>query len=189
MKQVKKLDIFPELETDRLKLRQLELSDAETILEIRSQKEMLTYIEMYQLKSLDDAMQMILTNRKKFKDGKGLIWGIEFKENKELIGYLGYHTIVPENFQAEVCYLILPNYWNQGLIKEAMNCITPFAFNEMNLNRLDSVIMFGNDSSVKVAENAGYRKEAHFKENVYYEGKFYDYLIYAMLRSDFIKNN
>jgi len=185
---MKKLDKFPDLGTERLFLRQLELKDAEVILRLRSKPDMLTYIEMYKLITLDDAKEMITLNNKKFSEGKGLIWGVEHKATKNLIGYLGYHTIVPKNFQAEVCYLILPEYWNQGLITEAMNCITSFAFNELNLNRLDSVIMYGNNNSVKVAINAGYKKEAHFRQNVYHDGKFYDYLVYAMIRSDLNQN-
>jgi len=130
---------------------------------------------------------MIETNRKKFAEGKGLIWGIQFKNHRSLIGYLGYHTIVPEHFRAEVCYLLLPEFWNLGITKEAMRCITSFAFSELNLHRLESVIMKGNNSSVQIALHAGYRKEAHLRQHIFFEGRFYDYLVYAMIRKDYEK--
>lgn len=184
---MQQIGVFPVLETRRLILRQPEPNDAAVILRLRSESEMLKYIEMYRLQSLDEAREMIETNHKKFAEGKGLIWGIQFKNQRNLIGYLGYHTIVPEHFRAEVCYLLLPEFWNLGITKEAMRCITPFAFTELNLHRLESVIMKGNNSSVQIALHAGYRKEAHLRQHIFFEGRFYDYLVYAMIRKDYEK--
>ncbi len=184
---MKQTSAFPVLETPRLVLRQLGQDDAPVILRLRGEKEMLKYIEMYRIKSLDEASEMIETHRKKFTEGKGLIWGIQFKGESSLIGYLGYHTIILEHFRAEVCYLLLPEFWNSGIIKEAMNSITSFAFMEMNLHRLEAVIMKGNNSSVQIALNAGYRKEAQLRQHIFYQGRFYDYMIYAMIREDYEK--
>ena len=183
--QTKRLEEFPVLETNRLTLRNLEFEDAPVILQLRSDPEMLKYIEMYRLNSLSEAQEMIRINHRKFREGKGIIWGIKLKGEAGIIGYLGYHTIVPEHRRAEVCYLLLPEYWNRGIAKEAVDRITSYAFKELDLNRLESVIMDGNDNSIAVSKHAGYRKEAHFHQHIQYNGKFYDYQVYALLKSDF----
>jgi len=54
--------VFPVLETRRLILRQPEPEDAASILRLRSETEMLKYIEMYKLQSLDEVREMIESN-------------------------------------------------------------------------------------------------------------------------------
>jgi len=81
--------------------------------------------------------------------------------------------------------LLLPEFWNLGIITEAMDSIISYAFTEMKMQRIEAVIMKGNSSSIRVAVHAGFLKEAHLRQHIFFNGNFYDYLVYAMIKADY----
>ena len=57
----------------------------------------------------------------------------------------------------------------------------------MNLHSIEAVIDPRNIASEKVLQKCGFLKEAHLIENEYYEGKFWDSVIYSLLKRNFTK--
>jgi len=66
---------------------------------------------------------------------------------------------------------------------EALSAIIDFGFDEMELNRLEAVIMPGNTASIKMLEKLGFRKEGRLEEYEKWGSKgFVDLYMFAMLR-------
>ena len=172
-------DPFPVLETGRLLLREISMDDAEDIFVLRTNEEAIKYINRPRLKTNDDAIALIkaMTNI-----AERIVWGITLKDQRKIIGSIGYHRIEKENYRAEIGYMLLPEYWNTGLMTEAITKVIEFGFNEMGLHSIEAVINPGNTVSRKILQKFNFVKEAYFKENFFFEGKFLDSEIYSLLK-------
>ena len=109
-------------------------------------------------------------------------WAIALKTENKIVGTIGYHRIEKEHYRAEVGYMLHPDYWNTGLMTEALKVIIDFGFDEMNLHSIEGNINPNNAVSRKILEKFGFVKEAYFKENYFFNGKFFDSEVYSLLK-------
>ncbi|MES2446488.1 MAG: GNAT family protein [Bacteroidota bacterium] len=58
-----------------------------------------------------------------------------------------------------------------------------FAFREMKLHSISANINPGNDASRQILLKHGFEKEAYFKEDYYFQGKFLDSEVYGLINS------
>jgi ribosomal-protein-alanine N-acetyltransferase len=91
----------------------------------------------------------------------------------------------PENYRAEVGYLLSAEYHGQGIITETLQRVIQFGFEEMGLNSIEAVIDPENIASEKVLLKTHFEKEAYFKEHQFFEGKFLDSVFYSLLKKNF----
>lgn len=172
---------FPNLETERLLLRRVNENDANEIFALRSNPETMKYIPRPLVKSIDDALEHIAMIDAKIESNEGINWAITYKDNPKLIGIIGHYRIKPEHFRAEVGYMLLPEYNGKGIISEAIKEVVNYGFNEMKLHSIEAIIDPENFGSERVLQKCGFVKEAHLKENEFYEGRFLDTVIYSIL--------
>jgi ribosomal-protein-alanine N-acetyltransferase len=173
---------FPNLETKRLALKQINANDAEAILALRSNDEVMKYIPRPYLKTKEDALELIAMFDDKIENGIGINWGIYFLDEPEkLLGIIGHYRIKPEHFRAEVGYMLFPDHKGKGIVSEALKKVVEYGFNEMKLHSIEAILDPENKGSEKVLLKNGFVKEAHLIENEYYEGRFLDTMIYSIL--------
>jgi ribosomal-protein-alanine N-acetyltransferase len=173
---------FPNLETKRLSLRQVKANDADAILSLRSNDEVMKYIPRPYLKTKEDALELIAMFDDKIESGIGINWGIYFLEEPEkLLGIIGYYRMKPEHYRAEVGYMLFPEYNGKGIVSEALQRVVEYGFKDMKLHSIEAVLDPENKGSEKVLLKNGFVKEAHLIENEYYEGRFLDSMIYSLL--------
>lgn len=175
---------FPVLETPRLLLRQLSKEDTIAFYELRNDPQVLAYLDRHPDTSIEMTelkVQEILDNEKK---NEGIMWVICMKDKpNEMIGTIGYWQLIKQHFRAETGYLLSPRFWRRGIMKEAMHVVMEYGFTIMNLHSIEANINCDNIASAVLLESSGFIKEAHFKENYYYNGKFYDSIIYSKLNN------
>ncbi|WP_281239465.1 GNAT family N-acetyltransferase [Flavobacterium praedii] len=173
---------FPNLETERLLLRQVNSNDAEAILSLRSNDEVMKYIPRPYLKNIIEAKDLIAMFDDKIENGIGINWGIAFVNQPEkILGIIGHYRIKPEHYRAEVGYMLFPEYKGRGIVSEALKKVVEYGFKEMKLHSIEAILDPGNIGSEKVLLKNGFIKEAHLIENEYYEGRFLDTMIYSIL--------
>ena len=172
---------FPNLETERLYLRRVAKEDVNEIFALRSNKETMQYIPRPLVKTEEDAMAHIAMMDEKINNNEGINWAITLKNDLKLIGLIGHYRIKPEHFRAEIGYMLLPEFHGKGIIVEAIKETVKYGFEIMKLHSIEAVIDPKNLASEKVLQKSGFVKEAHFKENEYYEGRFLDSVIYSIL--------
>jgi ribosomal-protein-alanine N-acetyltransferase len=172
---------FPNLETERLYLRRVAKEDVNEIFALRSNKETMKYIPRPLVKTEEDALAHIAMIDEKIENNEGINWAITLKNDPKLIGLIGHYRIKPEHFRAEIGYMLLPEYHGKGIIAEAIKETVKYGFEIMKLHSIEAVIDPENLASEKVLQKSGFVKEAHFKENEYYEGRFLDSVIYSVL--------
>ena len=174
---------FPEIQTERLLLRRMTPNDAEEILRLRSNEEVMKFIDRERTKSIEDANLFLKKIDDSINSNNGIMWGITLKEEPgKLIGNIGYWRLIKEHYRAEVGYMLHPSFWNKGIMKEALLRLIDFAFDDMNLHSIEANINPGNKASAMLLESTGFIKEAHFKEDYFYNGIFHDTVIYSRLK-------
>jgi len=176
---------FPNLETNRLNLRRLNLLDSNEILALRSNPEIMKFIPRPLITTKEEAIEFISVMDTNVNNNNVVNWAITTKEEDKLIGMIGFYRMKPENYRAEVGYILLEEFHGQGIITEALERIIQFGFDEMKLNSIEAVIDPENYGSEKVLLKNNFVKEGHFKEHTFFEGKFLDSVFYSLLKKNY----
>ena len=177
-------DIFPRLETERLLLEEITIGDAQDLYEIRSDSKVMKYFDREMHKKIDDTLEMIEEIKKSFKEKNGITWIMKEKDSKKVIGYLGFWRLIRDKVRGEIGYALKPEYWNKGFMKESLIKIIEFGFNEFGLHSIEANVNPENINSIKLLESIGFKKEAYFREDYFFQGKFLDSVIYSLLETD-----
>ena len=175
---------FPNLETDRLVLRELALEDTEFIYSHFSDPAITQFLmDEPPLSAQSQAREII--NFYRNPEGKTYNrWGIVLKQNKKLIGTCGYHKWHQRYFRAEIGYDLSATCWGQGYMTEALTVIIQNGFGNMGLNRIDALVYTENTRSTKLLHNLDFQKEGILRDYFYLDGKFYDHYLFSLLRKD-----
>ena len=176
---------FPEIETERILLRQLSEDDAGELYFLRSDPEVLKYIGREPAKSVKATAEFIGQINADIDENIVILWGMALKDNPyKIIGTVCIWHIMKEHSRGELGYVLHPGFWKKGLMKEALTAVVNYAFDKLEFHSLEADVHPGNVASVALLESMGFVKEAHFKENVCLLGKFEDTLIFSLLESN-----
>ena len=180
---------FPTLESERLLLRKLELTDAPEIQSIRSDERVMKYMDSERQSTEEHSERFISMKLKMYQENTGIFWAIIEKSTNTFIGDFSFFKMDHKNSRTEIGYTSKPEFWGKGYMQEAMTSIFNFGFDKLNLHNLEANINPGNDKSRAILIKMGFQKEAYFRENYYYDGKYLDSEIYSLLSSDFKTDN
>lgn len=173
---------FPQLKTTRLLLRRITKTDAAALLSLRSSEKVMQYIDKERTKTMQEVQALVERIDNDLNNNDGINWAISLKEKPEiLIGTIGFWRIIKQHYRAEIGYMIHPDYWGKGLMKEAVTAVIDFGFNNINLHSIEAHINPGNAASAALLETTGFVREAYFKEDFFFRGEFLDTAIYSLL--------
>ena len=175
---------FPNLETDRLTLQLHEESDVDDMFILRSDPMVMTYMDKPAATDKSVVLERIQEIRQDFVDQKGINWTIKLKNSNEAIGYMSLWRIDHTNHRVEIGYALKKEYWKQGISYEAAHKVIDFAFNKLKAHSIMANINPNNKGSEGLLVKLGFKQEAYFREDFYFEGKFLDSAIFSILVSD-----
>ena len=178
---------FPEFESERLLFRKILLSDVKDLLLIRSNDDVMRFMDVTRFESIADAEKWVHSVSESYDKETGIMWGIVEKQSNHFIGYFGFWRMIPEHCRAEIGYALKPEYWGRGYMYETINRMAEFGFENMKLHSIEANVNPDNEKSKKVLEKIGFKKEAYFRENYLFDGKFLDSIIYSLLENDLTK--
>ena len=165
-------------ETERLILRRYKKEDLQDLFEYLSDKDVVEY-EPYKTMTFDEAKENL-----EWCIGTDEMIAVELKSSHKMIGnvYLG-----KRDFDSlEMGYVFNRNYWGKGYAAESCEALIEQAFSN-GVHRIYAECDPRNKNSWKLLEALGFRREAHFRKNVYFwkdeNGKaiWKDTYIYAKL--------
>ena len=177
-------DIFPTLHSNRLDLTQMKPSHATDILHIYGEKKLAEFENIKILTSEKEALDFIHRFQVRFNEKKGIRWAISIKGEKQIIGTIGFKGFIPLH-KAFVGYEIHPDFEGKGYATEAVATAVDYAFGSLDLQRVEAEVMPGNMASEKVLIKNGFKKEGLLERSMYWEGKFFDINLFALLQSDY----
>ncbi|CUH92316.1 GNAT family N-acetyltransferase [Herbinix luporum] len=183
---------LPSIETKRLLLRQITLSDSDgrDSLEFINDYSVYRFWGLYDEKRNPDKRpikQLKLDfhyneTMKEYKAGRELTWLMELKENRKVIGEIVLYDFQLD-LQADIGYRLNKNYWGHGYATEAGQAIVNFAFETLKLERLQIRCFTNNPASARIAEKLGFRQEGHIRNGAILN-VMTDYYIFGLLKDD-----
>lgn len=109
------------------------------------------------------------------------IFAIEFQQQYVGNASLSLGTDVYRK-SAEIAYFIGEPFWNKGIVTKAVNLLTEWGFNKLDIVRIHTGVYDYNLASQRVLEKCGFIKEAVFKLAIYKNDRLYDEIRYAKIK-------
>lgn len=115
-------------------------------------------------------------------------FAIEDIETGLYIGGCGINKIDWKNRVATVgIYIGDKDFRDKGYGTEAMGLFIDFVFKQMNMNRIQLFVFSFNERAIKSYKKNGFIEEGRMKQAIYRSGQYYDEIIMAILREDYLK--
>ncbi len=172
---------------NKINLRTLKRSDAQSIFENAKDKEISQYTNVPHPYTLKAAKEFIKKTQKDNRLKKAYYFGIEDKKSKQIIGMIDFVRYNKTNKNAEVGYWLGKRYWRQGIMKEALGLLLDFGFNKLKLHRISATVIESNIKSKTRIEKAGFKYEGKSREHIFRENKYSDLLMYGILKKEYEK--
>ena len=150
----------PIVETDRLLLRELNMTDAKDFYALNLNPNVVKYTGDRAFKNISEA-EIFLSNYSDYdKNGYGR-WAVIAKTNGEFLGWCGLKYIHGLN-ETDIGFRFFENHWNKGFATESAKACLRFGFETLNLETIVGRAMAENRASIKVLEKIGLKYEKEF---------------------------
>lgn len=188
MKKESLLKIFsrmPVLETERLTLRAMQVSDAEDMYDYAKRPDVTRYLLWRPHTDIAYTRQYLTFLSRRYRIGMHYEWAIVLKESGHMIGTCGFANIDCPNNTAEIGYVLHPDHHGKGIVAEAALRVMRFGFSVLGLHRIEARFMKENTPSEQVMKKLGMHFEGIRREAMLVKGLYRDIGIYAILANEF----
>lgn len=122
---------------------------------------------------------------------ENFLFSIRLLETNEMIGFFSELGDVLWNNRN--CWLAIGigerAYWDKGYGLEASTLGLDFAFNELNLHRVQLTVFSYNERAIALYEKLGFTREGLHREAILRNGQWYDMILYGMLENEWATDN
>jgi len=153
-------------ETKRLIIRKPTLHDANDIYKnYTTDHEITKYLIWTPHKNVEESISWIKLCIDKYDENKSLVLIIENRVNNEAIGMIDFKI---EKYKAIFGYVLGKQYWNQGIMTEAMRPVIDYVLNKPEIYRIYATHYLENEKSGRVMQKLGMQLEGILKKNTIY---------------------
>ncbi len=177
-------DHLPTLIGERVELRWLVESDVPSLFEIFSDTEVARYWSSPAYDELSQAQELFEEIRKYFADGSLYQWGVALRDTGKVVGTCTLASISTQNRRAEIGFALGHSHWKKGYMMEALPLLVDFAFQELDLHRLEGDVDPRNLASIRALERLGFSSEGLLRERWIVNGEVCDTAFYGLLRRE-----
>ena len=175
---------FPDLETERLHLRQFVISDAPRVQLLAGAREVAQGLLLPHPYKDGEAERWIMHQFEDFKKQRMINFAIDLQAESILVGSIGLDLRL-EHQSAQLGYWIGQPYWNMGYCTEAARKIVEYGFVVLGLNRIYASHFKSNPASGRVLQKLGMRHEGVQRQQFIRFGNFEDNELYGVLRDEY----
>lgn len=169
---------FPTLYTKRLLLRQIMDSDLPNIYNGLSNEKVIQYYGI-SYTSMEATKEQMAFYKDIEQKKTGIFWAICSLDNKQFYGVGGYHNWHHAFKKAEISFWLLPEFWGQGMMQEALATICNYGFTTMELHRIEGFVESDNHLCKNAMNKLEFSQEGCMKDCEIKNGKFISLEIYA----------
>ena len=175
------------LETERLILRQLRVSDRSDLLEYHGDKHVVRYIPWTarSIAEVDQAIALYGRSPKSLEnEGDAIVVGWQVKSTGKVIGQSNASLVSLVNQTADIGRVSNRMFWRQGYAYEATVAFMAYLMNQTTVRRIIANIDVRNPESARLAQKLGMQLEGEFKKSIYTKGEWCDMWLYALPKND-----
>jgi RimJ/RimL family protein N-acetyltransferase len=127
--------------------------------------------------------ELLDTVRRWEDDPHTIMLAICERETQRAVGHTGFVRIDWVS-GAAIFFIALgdPADWSKGFGGEATRLICDFAFETLNLQRIQLHVWAKNEPAIRAYERAGFEKEGTLRRAMFHAGTYEDFLVMAKLR-------
>ena len=176
---------MPILETERLVLRPMRVSDAYDMYEYASRSDVTEYLLWSPHNSLFQTKEYLSYIEARYTAAEFYDWAVTLKDTGKMIGTAGFTRIDCTSDLGEIGYVLNPQYHGMGIAPEAAARVIEFGFDKLLLNRIEAKFMKGNEASLAVMKKLGMSFEGYLRDYMYVKGKYRTIGICSILKSEY----
>ena len=177
-----------EITTHRLILREFMDNDWPAVLAYQQDARYLRYYPWHYRTAADaQAFVQLFLAQQRESPRRRFQLAITLAAGGELIGNAGIRRKPDNDWEADIGYELAPDYWGHGYATEAAQALVNHGFRELGLARISSWCIADNAASSRVLERLGFQREGRLRRNQYYKGRWWDTLLYSLLREEWQK--
>ncbi len=177
------LEILPQLETERLIIRQLNGSDLEFI-HAHYQRPEISHFTLLHFNNIKETKEYFDISclppfSREFK------MGIVLRDTSELIGTVSFLSWNHKHRNGELGYDLAPEYWGKDLMFEALLEFLTYLFDNLEIHRIEATTNENNLLSKKLLERLGFMLEGTMREKYKIDGYFQNELLFSLIKSEY----
>lgn len=157
------------IETDRLILREFQLTDLDGFYELDSDPEVHRYLGNNPVQNKDFLIQVIKAVQQQYIDNGIGRWSIIEKSSGEFVGWAGLKfirdTINNHTNFYDVGYRLKRKFWGKGLATESTRICLDYAFHQLNCSEVFGITHVDNYASQKVLLKYGLKFVENFVDD------------------------
>jgi RimJ/RimL family protein N-acetyltransferase len=168
------------LETERLRLAPLQLSDAPDLLAILRDQEAMEFWHRPAITRAATGSEIVATQLAAMADGQFLYWTVWHQG--DAIGSVDLSALDFGHLRGEMGFLFRRDRWGFGFGREAVAALIAHAFGPLKLERLEARIHAGNRRAKKLVMALDFRPEGRLSGYLLRDGIRHDVDVFGLLR-------
>lgn len=178
---------FPVIEGNRLSLKKIEVCHLDDVFSIYNNDRVFEYCGILPKHNIETVKNMIGHFERDYNKRSRIKWGVLIPGSSgKLVGIIEAFDFNSKVNMVTIGYYFDENYWGQGFATEAVQLLTRFLFEQVNLNRIQAEVMLANENSKRVLLKNGFLKEGTLRQASVWTGKgIVDLELYAQLKEDY----
>ena len=134
--------------------------------------------------SLGDSLDFVMSCDEDWQAGRKYNFVIYDRADGAFVGSIGLSEVNREHGFAKLGYWVRSSRAGQGVANASIRLVSRFAFEELELNRLELIIAKGNGASIRVAEEVGANREGVLRDRILFKGRPEDAVMYSLVAED-----
>jgi len=176
---------YKQLGTKQLFLKEVEESSAKELWDdIYSDYD---YYKTYMNEEIEDYetyFNMVSSYKELYEKGNHFRWAIYSKIDNHILGLIQLRKIDLINNNCSAAWILMKQEQGKGYMVEAASEVFRFAFENLNMNRIECSILEENEKSIALAEKLGMIKEGIRRESWKENEEYKNDCIYSLIKSD-----
>ncbi|KQX66586.1 GNAT family N-acetyltransferase [Angustibacter sp. Root456] len=174
--------VAPALTTARLRLRPVADADVDALFALHSDARVLRYWDAPPWTDRARAERFVRASRQLADDGAGVRLAVHV--DSQFIGWCSLSRWNPDFRSAAIGYCYGESAWGHGYATEAARALLTWAFDTLDLNRVQAETDTRNTASARVLEKLGFVREGTLREDCVVDGVVSDSWVYGLLRRE-----
>jgi [ribosomal protein S5]-alanine N-acetyltransferase len=174
----------PTLHTGRLRLRPFAGTDADALFALQSNAHVLRYWDAPPWTEHARAERFIDACQRMSDEGSGARLAIDRLSDMSFVGWCSVTRWNQDFRSAALTYCLDDAAWGHGYATEAAGALLQWAFDTLDLNRVQAEVDTRNAASARVLERLGFVREGTLREDCVVNGEVSDSWVYGLIRRE-----
>lgn len=175
---------FPNLKTERLLLREHNISDVIPYFTILSDEASVRYYGKMPLNNTTEAAEEIEMFHNRFEQGYLIKWAIVSEAFQKYVGSVGAFGFSDPHSRVTISCILGKQYWGMGFAYEALDEVLEYLFNKRQINRVQLYVDPVNHNAVNLFLRLGFQQEGLLREYEYEYGAPINLVIMSLLKKE-----